>query len=74
MDQPMGGHDEKASSQGTKSPEQPKGPSRAERKVNLSVALMREEVGRVLPLPGGEPQLIVKLLYGSGLCILEAGT
>jgi hypothetical protein len=69
----MGGHDEKPSSQGTKSPEQPKGPSRAERKVNLPVALMREEGGRVMPLLGGKPQLIVKLLYGSGLCILETG-
>jgi hypothetical protein len=29
-DQPMGGHDEKPSSQSTKSPERPKGPSRPE--------------------------------------------
>jgi len=45
---------------------------RAERKVNLPVVLTREEVGRVMPLLEGEPQLIVKLLYGSGLRILEA--
>ncbi len=45
---------------------------RAERKVNVPVVLTREEVGRVIPLLGGVPQLIVKLLYGSGLRVLEA--
>ena len=45
---------------------------RAERKVNVPVVLTREEVGRVIPLLGGAPQLIVKLLYGSGLRVLEA--
>jgi integron integrase len=45
---------------------------RAERKTNLPVVLTREEVGKVLALLEGEPQLIVKLLYGSGLRIMEA--
>jgi integrase len=45
---------------------------RAERKVNLPAVLTREEVGRVMPMLEGQPQLIVKLLYGSGLRILEA--
>jgi integron integrase len=45
---------------------------RAERKVNLPVVLTREEVGRVMPMLEGVPQLIVKLLYGSGLRIMEA--
>jgi integron integrase len=45
---------------------------RAERKINLPVVLTREEVGKVLALLEGEPQLIVKLLYGSGLRIMEA--
>ena len=45
---------------------------RAERKVNLPVVLTREEVVKVIALLEGEPQLIVKLLYGSGLRIMEA--
>jgi integron integrase len=45
---------------------------RAERKVNVPVVLTREEVSRVLAVMEGVPQLIVKLLYGSGLRILEA--
>ena len=45
---------------------------RAERKVNLPVVMAREEVARIIPLLQGEPQLIVKLLYGSGLRIMEA--
>src|SRR5882724_6631030 len=45
---------------------------RAERKVNLPVVMAREEVGKVIPLLQGEPQLVVKLLYGSGLRIMEA--
>ena len=45
---------------------------RAERKVNLPVVMTREEVGKVIPLLQGEAQLIVKLLYGSGLRIMEA--
>jgi integron integrase len=45
---------------------------RAERKVNVPVVLDRPEVARVLALLQGEPQVIVKLLYGSGLRIMEA--
>ncbi|HWT80146.1 MAG TPA: integron integrase, partial [Candidatus Methylomirabilis sp.] len=45
---------------------------RAERKVNVPVVLTREEVSRVISVMEGVPQLIVKLLYGSGLRILEA--
>jgi integron integrase len=45
---------------------------RAERKLNVPVVLTREEVGRVVALVKGEAQLIVKLLYGSGLRIMEA--
>jgi len=45
---------------------------RAERKANVPVVLTREEVAKVVPLLDGECQLIVKLLYGSGLRIMEA--
>jgi integron integrase len=45
---------------------------RAERKVNVPVVLTREEVAKVVSLLGGEAQTIVKLLYGSGLRIMEA--
>ena len=45
---------------------------RAERKVNVPVVLTREEVARVIGVMEGVPQVIVKLLYGSGLRILEA--
>jgi integrase len=45
---------------------------RAERKINLPVVMTREEVGKVMALLEGEAQLIVKLLYGSGLRIMEA--
>src|ERR1035441_4268939 len=45
---------------------------RAERKVNVPVVLTREEVSRIIGVMEGVPQLIVQLLYGSGLRILEA--
>ncbi len=45
---------------------------RAEKKTNVPVVLTREEVMKVIPLLDGVPQLIVKLLYGSGLRIMEA--
>jgi integron integrase len=45
---------------------------RAERKINVPVVLTRDEVMQVIPLLEGVPQLIVKLLYGSGLRIMEA--
>jgi site-specific recombinase XerD len=45
---------------------------RAERKVNVPVVMTREEVTRMVSLLDGVPQLIVKMLYGSGLRVLEA--
>ena len=45
---------------------------RAEQKVHVPVVLTREEVASVISLMEGTPQLVVKLLYGSGLRIMEA--
>lgn len=45
---------------------------RATRKVNIPVVMTREEVAQVIALMGGVPQLVAKLLYGSGLRIMEA--
>jgi integron integrase len=45
---------------------------RADRKVNVPVVLTREEVAAVISLLEGTPQLVTKLLYGSGLRIMEA--
>jgi integron integrase len=45
---------------------------RAERKVNVPVVMTREEVRKAIALTDGVPQLIVKMLYGSGLRVLEA--
>jgi len=45
---------------------------RAERKVNLPVVLTGEEVGKVIAPIEGAAQIVVKLLYGSGLRIMEA--
>ena len=45
---------------------------RAERKMNAPVVMTGEEVMRVIPLLEGVPQLIVQMLYGSGLRVLEA--
>jgi len=45
---------------------------RADRKVNIPVVMTREEVAAVLSLLNGTPQLVAKLLYGSGLRIMEA--
>ncbi|XOF33595.1 MAG: integron integrase [Candidatus Electrothrix sp. YB6] len=45
---------------------------RARPKKNIPVVMSRKEVGRVLALMRGVPQLVVKLLYGSGLRISEA--
>ena len=45
---------------------------RAARKTNIPVVLSREEVARIIALMEGVPQLVVKLLYGSGLRIFEA--
>ena len=46
--------------------------ARAERKLNVPVVLSRDEVSQVVEVMAGVPQHIVKLLYGSGLRILEA--
>jgi site-specific recombinase XerD len=44
---------------------------RAERRMTVPVVMTREEVEKVLCLVPGVPQLIVKMLYGSGLRVLE---
>ena len=45
---------------------------RAPRKTNVPIVMTREEVAGLIPLLNRAPQLIVKLLYGSGLRIMEA--
>ena len=45
---------------------------RADRKSNVPVVMTREEVAAVISLLQGTPQLVAKLLYGSGLRIMEA--
>lgn len=45
---------------------------RAKKKVNAPVVMTREEVAIMLSLLEGTAQLVVKLLYGSGLRIMEA--
>jgi site-specific recombinase XerD len=50
------------------SPERPSGPKR------LPVVLSREEVAKVLRSMQGTPALIARLLYGSGLRLLEGLT
>ena len=45
---------------------------RAERKVNIPVIMTREKVAAVFSLLKGTPQLVAKLLYGTGLRIMEA--
>lgn len=44
----------------------------APKKTNIPVVLTREEVKRVIHGMEGTPQLIVKILYGSGLRVTEA--
>jgi integron integrase len=44
----------------------------ARKKVNIPVVMTREEVACVITLMEGTPQLVAKLLYGSGLRITEA--
>jgi len=44
---------------------------RVDKKVSVPVVMTREEVAAVLSLLNGTPQLITKLLYGSGLRIME---
>jgi integron integrase len=45
---------------------------RADEKIHVPVVMTREEVAAVLSLMDGTPQLVAKLLYGSGLRIIEA--
>ena len=45
---------------------------RASKKLNTPVVMTREETSRVLSFMIGTPQLVTKILYGSGLRISEA--
>ena len=45
---------------------------RADKKINVPVVMTREEVAAVISLMDGTTQVVVKLLYGSGLRIMEA--
>ncbi|MEW6684114.1 MAG: integron integrase [Nitrospirota bacterium] len=45
---------------------------RADKKITVPVVMTRDEVGAVLSLMDGTAQLVAKLLYGSGLRIMEA--
>src|SRR6266849_9398901 len=45
---------------------------RAAKKINVPVVMTREEVATILSLLDGTAQLVAKLLYGSGLRIMEA--
>lgn len=45
---------------------------RAMKKINIPVVMTREEIACVITLLEGTPQLVAKLLYGSGLRITEA--
>jgi integron integrase len=45
---------------------------RADKKVNVPVVMTREEVAAIIVPLDGPPQLVAKLLYGSGLRIMEA--
>ena len=45
---------------------------RASKKITVPVVMTREEVAAVLALMAGTAQLVAKLLYGSGLRIMEA--
>ena len=44
---------------------------RAQKKARLPVVMTREEAQRVLSAMSGTPQLMAKLLYGSGLRVME---
>jgi len=45
---------------------------RAQRSIRLPVVFSREEINSVLDHVRGAPKLVVKLLYGSGMRLLEA--
>jgi site-specific recombinase XerD len=44
----------------------------ADKKVNVPVVMTRDELAAIIALLDGTPQLVAKLLYGSGLRIMEA--
>lgn len=44
---------------------------RAPKRINIPVVMTRDEVRQVIAIMEGVPQLIVKILYGSGLRIME---
>ena len=46
--------------------------ARAPDRLSVPVVMTRDEVARVLALMEGTPQMVVRLLYGSGLRIMEA--
>jgi len=43
-----------------------------QKKMNIPVDMSRDEIRNVINLIEGTPQVIVKILYGSGLRISEA--
>jgi integrase len=45
---------------------------RADKKINVPVVMTREEVVPIISLLDGTAQRVAKLLYGSGLRIMEA--
>jgi site-specific recombinase XerD len=45
---------------------------RAEKKINVPVVMIRDEVATVISLLDGTAQLVTTLLYGGGLRIMEA--
>jgi integron integrase len=45
---------------------------RADKKINVPVVMTREEVAAVISLMDGTAQVVAKLLYGSGLRLMEA--
>jgi integron integrase len=45
---------------------------RADKQINVPVVMTREEVAAVISLMDGTAPLVAKLLYGSGLRIMEA--
>ena len=45
---------------------------RADKKINVPVVMTRDEVAAITSLVDGTAQLVAKLLYGSGLRIMEA--
>lgn len=45
---------------------------RSKKKANIPVVMTKEEVLEIITLMSGVPQLVAKMLYGSGLRIMEA--